>query len=347
MFMILMHHLVVHNSFNVTNLPIGFDRFVLEVLFYGSGKVGVVIFFSISAWYLMDREQTLRSSLRRLWILDGQLLFYSLSLTVLFALFDRADLTLLDVVKSVLPLTMGRWWYMRSYAGFLLLLPFLREGLYRLSDRQHLLLALVVAVVWGGLPLLPESRITLESTFGFVVLAIILSAYKWRIMPHQQLSGRALAAMVGLGYGIIVCCWLVTCLLQLTLGVRTGTWAAMTISLPSMLAGFGLFLLFERMEFRNRAVNAVAGCAVAVYLITEYMPMIHLLWEKTFDLGVLMSQPLPLLRCLGILAAIFCVCCAVEAVRSWVFRALSHHERGYWYEKVYGAAAKRLLTLDV
>lgn len=91
------------------------------------------------------------------------------------------------------------------------------------------------------------------------------------------------------------------------------------------------------MEFRNRAVNAVAGCAVAVYLITEYMPMIHLLWEKTFDLGVLMSQPLPLLRCLGILAAIFCVCCAVEAVRSWVFRALSHHERGYWYEKVYGA----------
>ncbi len=139
MFMILMHHLVVHNSFNVTNLSIGFDRFVLEVLFYGSGKVGVVIFFSISAWYLMDREQTLRSSLRRLWILDGQLLFYSLSLTVLFALFDRADLTLLDVVKSVLPLTMGRWWYMRSYAGFLLLLPFLREGLYRLSDRQHLL----------------------------------------------------------------------------------------------------------------------------------------------------------------------------------------------------------------
>ncbi|WP_419670297.1 acyltransferase family protein, partial [Bifidobacterium longum] len=57
MFMILMHHFVVHNGYDVLKLPLGPERIFLQLVMQGGGKVGVVIFFSISAWFFLDKEQ--------------------------------------------------------------------------------------------------------------------------------------------------------------------------------------------------------------------------------------------------------------------------------------------------
>lgn len=43
----------------------------------GGGKVGVVIFFTISAWFFLDKEQTIKSNLKRIWILEREVLFWS------------------------------------------------------------------------------------------------------------------------------------------------------------------------------------------------------------------------------------------------------------------------------
>lgn len=58
MFMILMCHFIVHNGYDVLKLPLGPERIFFQLVMAGGGKVGVVIFFSISAWFLLDREQT-------------------------------------------------------------------------------------------------------------------------------------------------------------------------------------------------------------------------------------------------------------------------------------------------
>lgn len=65
MFMILMHHFIVHNGCGVKKLPLGPERIFFQLVMAGGGKVGVVIFFSISAWFFLDREQTIKSNLKR------------------------------------------------------------------------------------------------------------------------------------------------------------------------------------------------------------------------------------------------------------------------------------------
>ena len=40
-------------------------------------------------------------------------------------MFDRAGLSMKLMVKNVMPLSMGLWWYATAYAIFLALLPFL------------------------------------------------------------------------------------------------------------------------------------------------------------------------------------------------------------------------------
>ena len=59
MFMILAHHFIVHNDYDMLKLPLGPERIFFQLVMAGDGKVGVVIFFSISAWFFLDKEQTI------------------------------------------------------------------------------------------------------------------------------------------------------------------------------------------------------------------------------------------------------------------------------------------------
>ena len=87
--MILMHHFIVHNGYDVKQLPLGPERIFFQLVMAGGGKIGVVIFFSISAWFFLDREQTIKSNLRRVWIMERELLFWSLILMASYLAFDR------------------------------------------------------------------------------------------------------------------------------------------------------------------------------------------------------------------------------------------------------------------
>ena len=88
MFMILAHHFIVHNGYDVLKLPLGPERIFFQLVMAGGGKVGVVIFFSISAWFFLDREQTIKSNLKRVWIMERELLFWSLAFVAFYLMFD-------------------------------------------------------------------------------------------------------------------------------------------------------------------------------------------------------------------------------------------------------------------
>ena len=146
----------------------------------GGGKVGVVIFFSISTWFFLDKEQTIKSSFKRAWIMERELLFWSIILITFYLIFDRADInSRLIIVKSAAPLTMNLWWYATSYAIFLALSPFLIRGLKALGRKYHLTLAAVTLTIWGLTSFVPEtlgdatnSGSFLTGVFGLIYLFI-------------------------------------------------------------------------------------------------------------------------------------------------------------------------------
>jgi len=148
MFMVLAHHFIVHNGYDVLKLPLGPERIFFQLVMAGGGKVGAVIFFSISAWFFLDREQTIKFNLKRVWIMERELLFWSLYLVAFYLVFDRADLSMKLIVKSVMPLSTGVWWYTTAYSIFLALLPFLARGLKALGREYHLAPAATVLVIW-------------------------------------------------------------------------------------------------------------------------------------------------------------------------------------------------------
>ncbi|UIP49996.1 acyltransferase [Bifidobacterium longum] len=340
MFMILAHHFIVHNGYGVLKLPLGPERIFFQLVMAGGGKVGVVIFFSISAWFFLDKEQTIKSNLKRVWIMERELLFWSLILVMFYLVFDRADLSMKLMAKSVMPLSMGVWWYATAYAIFLTLLPFLAKGLKELGREYHLALAATVLVIWGLTSFIPKTLgdSALTGVFGFIYLFILISAYKWYMKPFTT---KQVWLMTGIGLGFFLLYTAVSATLSL-LGHDMGIFITSSWKLPVIMVGFGMFLLFDRVTFHSRVINRIAQSAFAVYLITDYAASEKLLWVRLFNLQNLYQQPLAILRILGILLAIYAACTLLDFIRQALFAVTIDRRRGHWFDLLCSKAAKHM-----
>ena len=353
MFMILMHHFIVHNGYDVTKLPLGPERIFFQLVVLGGGKVGVVIFFSISAWFFLDKEQTIKANLKRVWIMERELLFWSLLLAALYLAFDRADLTATTMLKSVMPLTMCVWWYATAYAIFLALLPFLYKGLKALGREYHLALAATVLAIWGLTSFIPGAlgaylsiSSSLIGVFGFIYLFILISAYKWYMKPFTI---KHIWLMIITGVGLSLLFEAISIILH-HFGFASSFSIISDWKLPIIMIGFGIFLLFSRFTFNSQTINRIAQSAFAVYLITDYAASEKLLWVRLFNLQNLYQQPLAILRILGILLTIYVACTLLDFIRQALFTVTVDRHRGHWFEllwsKIHQSAGIQKFDLD-
>jgi len=270
--------------------------------------------------------------------MERELLFWSLCLVAFYLVFDRADLGAKLMVKSVMPLSMGVWWYATAYAIFLALLPFLAKGLKELGREYHFALAATVLVIWGLTSFIPGMVRISDGFFGFIYLFILISAYKWYMKPFTT---KQVWLMIGIGLGFFLLYTAASATLSL-LGHDMGIFITGDWKLPVIMVGFGMFLLFDRVTFHSRVINRIAQSAFAVYLITDYAASEKLLWARLFNLQNLYQQPLAILRILGILLAIYAACTLLDFIRQALFAVTIDRRRGHWFDLLCSKAAKHM-----
>ena len=351
MLMIVSFHLCVGNRYDWFLAQPPTPTKVAYQFLMGGGWVGTFIFFTISIWFLLDRQNTLKSSLKRIWILERELLFWSLALFAATLFLRKAGLYSGSVLKlaahSVLPLTTSLWWYPTSYAMFLLLLPFLVTGMKALGERAHRSLALIALLMWGIAGLLPFTRNDLHggSVLVFVYWFVLLSYYRWYM---ERISAATCWKLILAGLGIEV----VYCLAFSLVFAMTGKGAGFQFfifdnwKIPSMFIGFGLFELFARREFHSRCVNCLAGSAFGVYLV-HYHPAVKTLWMNWLPLDKLYLSAHPLAAMTVCVLAIFACCLALDLVRQGLFAMTVDRNRGRWFELVWNKATERTKPMPV
>ena len=304
-------------------------------------------------WFLLDRQNTLKSSLKRIWVLELELLFWSLALFAATLFLRKAGLYSGSVLKlaahSVLPLTTSLWWYPTSYAMFLLLLQFLVTGMKALGERAHRSLSLIALLMWGIAGLLPFTRNDLHggSVLVFVYWFVLLSYYRWYM---ERIRAAICWKLILAGLGIEV----VYCLAFSLVFAMTGKGAGFQFfifdnwKIPSMPIGFGLFELLARREFHSRCVNCLAGSAFGVYLV-HYHPAVKALWMNWLPLDKLYLSAHPLAAITVCVLAIFACCLALDLVRQGLFAMTvdRNRNRGRWFELVWNKFTERTKPMPV
>lgn len=333
--------------------PITVSKIACQMIMAG-GWIGNFVFFTISMWFLIDRDATLRSSLKRIWILERELLFWSITLFAATAFLRHRGInapgpslsTLAE--RSALPISMTLWWYPTAYAlflFFLFFLPFLNDCMRRLTARRHQQLAFGCLLLWGVLGMIPRFDYDLgyNTVFLLIYWYILISCYRWHM---REFSTRACWLLIGGGIAIELAYLLGGNLYY----AHTGTaidlqWFIFDKgTLTSMMIGFGMFLLVSRTDIRSRFVNVLAASAFGVYLI-QYYPPIFLAWLDAFPFQRMYNSPHPVPSVLTVIIGVFLVCLLLDLVQQAIFKLTCDRHRGRLFDRVYSAAHNKWVSI--
>ena len=145
MFMIVGCHFVRGDTIGeygnwIASQPTSITKYIYMAIYMGGGWVGNVVFFTISVWFLLDRHISIKNSFKRIWMLERELLFWSLTLLAvtwilhLTGVHDTSGLLSIST-QSILPLSLNLWWYPTSYALFCYFFP-TYQGDYTHSEKE-------------------------------------------------------------------------------------------------------------------------------------------------------------------------------------------------------------------
>lgn len=350
MLMIVGHHYVRGGAVGefgnwIASQSISLSKFVYQFIYMRGGWIDDCVFFTISVWFLIDRKQTLRGCFRRVWLMERQLLFCSLTLlvvTYVLQKIDYFDVSLLPLsVYSLFPLSFNLWWCPTSYALFLLFLPFLLKGGDTLGKRMHRMLAIGVLVIWGFLGMIPHVQFNLHTgtVFVFMYWFVLLTYYKWYM---KRISAKTAIILMPSGLIIYLIYWaganIIYTVTHSFLFLQNFPYDHWFVA--SMLIGFDLFSLAEMREWHSSFVNYLAESAFLVYIIYTTIPSI---WERFVSIQDVFTSSHPLLFGACAILGIFFVCLFLDCIRQFLFKVTVDRHEGRWSDRPWEFAEARIV----
>ena len=107
MTMILISHYSINTGVVLFEMPITFNRIMLEAL--KLGNIGVIIFLLITGYYGVKKEKAFQ--FKKIFNLYLQVLFYSIMIYFIFVLFGQEKLTLKGLLLNIFPITFNSYWF--------------------------------------------------------------------------------------------------------------------------------------------------------------------------------------------------------------------------------------------
>lgn len=243
----------------------------------------VDLFALLSGWLGIYKK---KCSIFRAAELLAVVLFYSMLITVI-AGFSVPDLFAgpKDILKSVMPILAGRYWYITCYIPLAVLQPFLNKMLLGLNVRQHSAMCIVSIVLFALIPtLMRVDFFALKDGYSFAWLTIcyMIGAYLRRMELEKHglyCRYRALGMFIGGSFLLLIG--------NLCLTQRLGYDIHYFISYTSpitllMAAGTMLYLKDINVKWGRKTVRTLSSAAFDIYIIHCHLLIFDVILKDRF-----------------------------------------------------------------
>lgn len=313
MFMIVISHYTVHNGVVNSALPLGFNRFLLEIT--DLGNIGVIIFVLITGYYNINSLKPFK--LKRLFSMILQVFFYSAIIYLIFVLTGQEQFSFTGLIKNFLPITFVRYWFASAYILLYIFIPYINLFLRKINKGQHLSLVLILVLIFSVLP-----TITGQKFFGneliFMMMSYTIGAYLGRF-KNNFFSKKRNSWVVLLTCGIVLIVSIITFdLLGLWISMfgEHSAYLLYRHTIISALIAISVFSIFSaKKPFSNAVVNTVAGCMFGVYLISDNPLVRRVIWIDVLKVPYYVNEPILALHMMGSVLLVFVICIGVDYVR--------------------------------
>ena len=143
----------------------------------------VDLFALLSGWLGLYKS---KQSIYRTLELLGIVLFYSIVITIIFILVaPNVFGGIKDIVKSILPMLVGRYWYITCYIPLAIFQPFINQMILSLSQKRHGILCILSVILFSVITtFIGYDFFALKEGYSFIQLVICytIGAYLRRVV---------------------------------------------------------------------------------------------------------------------------------------------------------------------
>lgn len=319
MFFITAHHFAIWGYFNndgIQGLNINIIWLqILETL----GKIGVDLFILITGYYSLNAKP----KIQKVFQLTNKVRAYTMGLFVILLFYGQIQIGLRLTVASVFPTLRVLYWFITIYVILYMFSDYLSILIKKLTKPQVEKLIILNIVIFM---LIPTFLLGWDSLLTDLVPVFFLGLY----IRIYEVSDKFLKFLkLGSVFSIIFILFCVIVadglglFLKKEIFITSATRFIVTGSSPlALVLAAYIFSRTVVLKARsNKLINWAGGSALAIYLIQDYEPFRHVLWENIFHVRAFAeSMVTPVFMIYSILVIIVIVIGAIliDKVLSWL-----------------------------
>ena len=322
------------------------------------GGVGDCLFFFISIWYICEESVNYKRQFKRVWILERELLFWSLLFLVCDLLsqasgfqdiYSKKEL-LKHLIHGLFPALSTHWWFPTNYMLFLLIVPVLSTGLRKAGEQLHKILAIILFALYGFVPfgfmnnLAGELHPTMNySVWLFIYQFVLITYIRW-YKPNWLKSKSLMTKFMWIGvlFGVLsqTVCVILTSVVSNACHSLRSLWMNNPACFPSMMFALGLLALAQQKKpWRNKAINKIASATLTVYLIfTDFFTGTII---STCTHTIPQSGMLLFLSSFALCLTSFLLAILLGLIRQILFSVTFDRRRGYCFELLWNKISNK------
>lgn len=272
---------------------------------------GVDLFVLLSGYFLSSSFILKLDRIFHIWMITFFYLF--LIGCVAYFLFPKA-LSLIEIAKTLRPISGGNYWFIKCYMGMVLLAPFIANVVGNLNKRTFLVLILIMFLLafhYTGLYFDSNNRLRL------FILLFLISAYIRKFDLPSFINKNAWYILLGIWCFQMILTVFEVQYEQSVTGFKG--WATDNDSL-TIITSTLFFIGFKNLQLSKckSSLEYISKYTFAVYLIHDNQFIAHFLWNKWLHISLF--SPLYALYLVIIPILIFVVCFLCDIIRSYLFK---------------------------
>ncbi|MBQ0101988.1 MAG: acyltransferase family protein [Firmicutes bacterium] len=261
-------------------------------------------FALISGYVAVDKPRKYER-LVEMWF---QVVFYSLVVTVVMTLFGLSDrLSVIDIIKCILPVTAGKFWYFTAFFCLYFAIPVLNRFLFSVDEVMAKKALIIFAVLFS---LMETLNGPFKTNSGYSALWLIalycIGVLAKRIKLFEKKSNL-----------FLIISWLLCVIVSWAVKMYLGTGRLISYTSPTiLLCGMIMVILFSRIKIKGTVIKSVSPLAFGIYLFQ----LNQVIWGKVLGgrFSFVADEPLYIgvVLVFAFSLCIFLAGLAVEFVRS-------------------------------
>lgn len=329
MFLIVLHHSIIHGALNVSvsdivNNPINAE--LLTILESG-GKIGVFFFVLITGYFMIYSHISLKK-LIKLWL---PIFFWSVICAFFVPIFTNTSVQPTIIIKSVFPISFNQYWFMTAYFFMYLLIPVLNKIVMSLNNnlKRITFIFLGLILIFSSIGSTTDFTTLFGEDAGSMLMNFCI-VYCWgalirinkEAISKSILSSKKMLLSIIMTYIIIV---------QLLFGVLYKTESILIWKLIKqfiigpwtlfiVVIACCIFIQINGMQLRySKYINLIATTTFGIYLISDNNNVRSVLWNNIFHTQYILNKPYAVLYVIGISILVFIICSILEYIRKLIF----------------------------